>query len=356
MAATTHRESLNSAFLRAVCEAPGEDFPRLVYADWLEENAGTVPCDKCGGEGWSSDWQGGPGSSKCYTCRATGRVPDGRKERAEFVRVQCELACHCPPLSPPVNGVRSGLLCGACEREHYRPDEYAALRRRERELLPVFYTAFLASVGIKPAYYQSASDTADVDRDGRCHAVGVGGTVSVTFLARRGFVAEVTLGCADFAGGVCERCNGDGKAHGSDRPFEWSDDPLYMKCPVCKGTGRTPGHAGALFAAAPIEKVTLTDRTPGHVIPAHGTSFWRWYDGSLHYRGGREYVDFPPNTAHDEIPGSLWKVYDELIAAQEEVTWEHRTKEEALQWLSAACVTFGRLAASLPPPAKDGAR
>lgn len=31
----------------------------------------------------------------------------------------------------------------------------------------------------------------------------------------------------------CQRCDGDGKAHGSDRPFEWS--PNRMKCPTCKG-------------------------------------------------------------------------------------------------------------------------
>ena len=37
--------------------------------------------------------------------------------------------------------------------------------------------------------------------------------------------------------GPCHRCDGDGKAHGSDRPFEWSADTDYGKCVVCKGTG-----------------------------------------------------------------------------------------------------------------------
>jgi len=37
---------------------------------------------------------------------------------------------------------------------------------------------------------------------------------------------------------VCERCDGDGKAHGSDRPFEYSGPDSYPgKCPVCKGSG-----------------------------------------------------------------------------------------------------------------------
>jgi len=36
----------------------------------------------------------------------------------------------------------------------------------------------------------------------------------------------------------CQRCDGDGKAHGSDRPFEWSGPGTYPgPCPVCKGSG-----------------------------------------------------------------------------------------------------------------------
>jgi uncharacterized protein (TIGR02996 family) len=46
----THEE----AFIQAICEAPGDDAPRLIYADWLEEH--------------------------------------GQADRAEFIRVQCWLA------------------------------------------------------------------------------------------------------------------------------------------------------------------------------------------------------------------------------------------------------------------------
>ncbi len=41
---------------------------------------------------------------------------------------------------------------------------------------------------------------------------------------------------------LCSRCGGDGQAHGADRPFEWSPDPDYLKCPVCKGTGLGTGR------------------------------------------------------------------------------------------------------------------
>ncbi len=321
MTAMTHRESLDFAFLRAVCEEPHEDAHRLAFSDWLEENAGTVPCDKCGGEGWSSDWQGGPGSSKCYTCRATGRVPDGRKERAEFVRVQCELACHCPPLSPPVNGVRSGLLCGACEREHYRLDEYAALRRRERELLAKNWFAWSPHIdhhiacGNRDSFPQGGFDPS-------------AGHIVCTF--RRGFVSEVMLSAADFAGGVCGRC-GHTEHVGIAAPY--TDEP----CPVCGGTGRTPGLAGALFAAAPVERVTLTDKRPGRYGDA-----WAWWRNDTEAPA----IGSLPPVLHNLLPPDDYPAMVSGFASE----------DDALSALSAACVTFGRLAAAPPAPKKDGAR
>jgi uncharacterized protein (TIGR02996 family) len=51
------------ALFRAMCELPADDTPRLVYADWLEEN--------------------------------------GRPERAEFIRLQCEKWNLCPAYPTP---------------------------------------------------------------------------------------------------------------------------------------------------------------------------------------------------------------------------------------------------------------
>ena len=35
---------------------------------------------------------------------------------------------------------------------------------------------------------------------------------------------------------ICGRCDGDGKAHGADRPFNWSGPGTYPgPCPACKG-------------------------------------------------------------------------------------------------------------------------
>lgn len=44
----------------------------------------------------------------------------------------------------------------------------------------------------------------------------------------------------------CPRCDGDGKAHGADRPFEWSGPGSYPgPCPACLGSGLDPGKGVA---------------------------------------------------------------------------------------------------------------
>ncbi len=71
---------------------------------------------------------------------------------------------------------------------------------------------------------------------------------------RRGFIAEITLTAAAFVGGRCGRCVGpDG-----DR-LHYTGKIQGKPCPDCDGTGRTPGHAAALFRVAPIERVVLSD-------------------------------------------------------------------------------------------------
>src|SRR5207244_2243076 len=77
------------------------------YADWLDGIAGTVPCGNCEGCGFTHDGAGG-NRGPCPDCGGqwepkedhtdrgwspgSGRVPDSRAARAEFIRLQCELA------------------------------------------------------------------------------------------------------------------------------------------------------------------------------------------------------------------------------------------------------------------------
>jgi uncharacterized protein (TIGR02996 family) len=83
------REDPAAPFLRAIIDRPDDDLPRLVYADWLDEH--------------------------------------GEPERAEYIRVQCELA-----------GIGNVPRDTWNLKEKRRFDQQQALRRRERELLRAF--------------------------------------------------------------------------------------------------------------------------------------------------------------------------------------------------------------------------
>lgn len=63
-----------AALLRAVAANPDEDTPRLIYADWLDEHVG-------GATGHQVEWAG-----QLHLAAGANRA------RAEFIRVQCELA------------------------------------------------------------------------------------------------------------------------------------------------------------------------------------------------------------------------------------------------------------------------
>jgi uncharacterized protein (TIGR02996 family) len=103
------------SFLDRIAADPDDDTVRMVFADWLDENAGTVPCPQCvNGKSpwqckvcWASPGEDGevvhgkgcyrlsedgggseyPELCDCPACAGSGRVPDDRGERAEFIRV-----------------------------------------------------------------------------------------------------------------------------------------------------------------------------------------------------------------------------------------------------------------------------
>jgi len=71
---------------------PDDHTARLALADFLEENAGETDCRECGGKGCNRD---GPDYNRtrerCDACARTGRVPDGRRERAAGYRALAAL-------------------------------------------------------------------------------------------------------------------------------------------------------------------------------------------------------------------------------------------------------------------------
>jgi len=232
--------------LRAVLESPGDDTPRLAYADAIQ---------------------------------------DDEPERAEFIRVQCELAVA------GFGEVKSDLLL--------RTDRIGDLARRQRELwrLPIAGTWFgdTCFIAIGRSVFDRTGDQPGGKPSG---------------LIRRGFVSEVRLPLAVFVGGECGTCGGSGQ-----EVDEQSGRPLAT-CYTCHGTGRVGGVAKELFSAQPVEKISITDIEPAQ------------FDDLLIY------ADLPPEIA-SHLPGEPDAGYpqDGMSAADA---------------LSVACVVYGRELAGLP--------
>jgi uncharacterized protein (TIGR02996 family) len=222
----THHEG----FLAAILAEPEEDSHRLVYADWLDEN--------------------------------------GNSERAEFVRVQCRLArlderhcggyyCHAGD-----DGSTLHVDCG-----------WWRLHARERELLEPGGLRHL------PGPFWRAGGN-----HGWTYLDAEGARVGVECQFRRGFVAEVTLPCA-----------------------EW------MR------------HGPALVRAVPLERVTLSD-----CRPAEHERYFAWYRCSL--AGIPEHV---PAALYDLLTGGVPSIPQGTMS-------EYRSAAEARDDLSRACLKWAR--------------
>lgn len=144
-------------------------------------------------------------------------------------------------------------------------------------------------------------------------------------IVRRGFVAEVRCRLADWTGGECGRCGGDGRAHGADRPFEWSADTDYGKCVICKGTGRVEGIGESVVASHPVKTVTITDREPMEVF----ADVWCW---------GRSFTDVLEE--RHRLPERVFNLLSGIASQVERV--DFATREAALDALSAALILHAK--------------
>lgn len=184
MTATLSDLDAESAFLAAIIASPKDDDPRLKYADWLDDNARDVTCERCkgykkrgrvkdfGSYGYDWTWE------KCPSCHGIGVVSDGRRERAEFIRVQCALA----------NLKMAGMPSVVPEQFKHDPDtglvHYYDLCRCERLLFRDFGPIWFADW---PGQWRSTGDDMRIKSAVGCDA-----------LVRRGFVAEVRCTHADW--------------------------------------------------------------------------------------------------------------------------------------------------------------
>jgi uncharacterized protein (TIGR02996 family) len=216
-----------AAFLAAIAAAPDDDTVRLVFADYLDEN----------GEG----------------------------ERAEFIRVQCEIARWTNPLKCPQCGAHYDYSCEmdghaedggfkdsaelGCANDHFwRHGDISALRRRERELFERFCREDMAAEFGLPAHESLYA----IEGGLMCVAL------SLELRFSRGFPSVVRAEMRVLYGGECECVE------------QWQLDrsPMVLPggCYACHGTGRTPGVLPDMVARWPmVERVEVTDREP-HVL------------------------------------------------------------------------------------------
>ncbi len=233
--------------LDGVLAASADDLPRLVLADWIEEH--------------------------------------GNADRAEFIRVQCELArtpatVHANRLAHRVEwdclsaGQKAGAWFvdappGRCGVLHWQAPNPALVPLWRRQ--DVLFSTGRAAV--RPAIEATlpAGTLASIYDVTVLPLTGI----DVHAVVRRGFVAEVRCTLAAFLGEPCAACEGTGNL----RPSAVLD-PRHGRgaCAACSGLGRTPGVATALFREHPVERVTLTDRVPA---PGHfGTrTSYGWFLG-----------------------------------------------------------------------------
>ena len=207
------------AFVRAVCEDPLNDAPRLIAADWLEERDDPL---------------------------------------GEFIRTQIELATE---------------KHGSCA-EDYAIDQMneKALRERERELLLKHGNAWVPKQLRLKEYEWLGTTYRKLLRDDGSHTVEESLTrPQCTF--NRGFVDSIKCRHDDWVGTACERCG--------NRPIGrigHSSGPLG-KCRTCHGLGRVNAHGIEIVRQQPVTLVRFTDREPW---AANGLGGWYWFTERLH--------------------------------------------------------------------------
>ncbi len=250
-------------FLKAICEYPDDDAPRLVYADWLEER--------------------------------------GEADRAEFIRVQCEMKV----VAGQVNDVRKKIESG---RRGLSPPERLLrksekLRDRERALLLANHYRWLPNLRNNYHWVMGGGATAVCSRSATSPA-NWWEVCRAEF--RRGFVESIT--CSKLA--------------------------VFLE------------YAPLWFAEQPVLKVGLTDRMPDLI----GGPQRCWVLKRpelvrtpaqlplaifLELKGGRK-----------EEAGLEWQEQhgyynDEWVIYQDAA--------RAIKALSAACVNYGRSLVNLSP-------
>lgn len=207
---------------RAIVADPDSDGPRLALADWLDDNAEAVRW--CSGEhshpgkiGFNHGvWHDTDPHRPHHHCDDKCWVSDGRQERAEFIRLQIEIAKLTGPVVDRLLGRKKGSV-----RDHLAV-RHAELHNREYVLLAEFgvrWAAGLPGVEESPAVFPSG-------------AIWCGPNSGFGYHFERGFVQEVCLPLSVFmehASSLASRhpltavTLSDGMSYPNRRGYAWFD-------------------------------------------------------------------------------------------------------------------------------------
>lgn len=234
------------AFLAAIAANPDDDLPKLVFADWLDERNDPAAFEQreavalrrvlAAPEDDRPRQEYAAVCEQYANCAGNGEFSDGRKERAEFIRVQCELA--------KLNLRNDGLPLRDYPGQDF--DRRLTLEKRERDLWVQYCTQWFRNPN--RLYRYNAG-----------HPEYVAG--GIVFNAIRGFVSHVRCSLDDWCGGVC-----DWSGYSGD----------HSECRHCGGTGRTPALGPPLVRRQPITTVRV-NLTPV-VERFDGSALAHWTD------------------------------------------------------------------------------
>lgn len=258
---------------------------------------------------------------RCPGCKGSGCVSNGAAERAEFIRVQCEIArmeksgepCD---IDPHEGHTCCDDPCPVCASV----TKYVALCKREQELLDKRQKQWFRIPGLYgpgfaedwPLCWWISSFESQPRIEGQL---------------RRGFIHTVRGPLAMLVGGPCQR-------------HDWYAE---SRCPDCKGTNHRPGQLAAMGPELlVVQRAEATDVAAGN-FP--GEPF-RWWDKN-------EGVPNDPEPA--DLPRELFEIIAELYPNAKRVFGQSgfrrclsfSTRDDADDAISAGILALARRQAGL---------